>query len=160
MRPEDKLLFACARQTFLPAHQQTVLDIARHSPLNWASVYSTALAHGVAPLVYANLRQCANLGLSLPKEVLGHFQDCFFHNMASKEDRAEILREALAFFCEKSIAVMLIKGVALDMLVYDHPYYTMPQDVDIVLKTKREDLPQEDVASVQKCEQAYNMIRD
>ena len=140
MRPEDKLLFACTRQTFLEAHRQTVLDLARRGPISWDEVYATALAHGVAPLVYANLRRCADPGLGVPKGIMDQFQACFFRNMVVKEHKAEILRDVLAFFHQKAIDVMLIKGTALDLLVYDHPYYTTSNDIDIVLKMRREDL--------------------
>jgi hypothetical protein len=68
------------------------------------------------------------------------FQSCFFFNMSEKERKARILAEAIDYFQQRSIAVMFIKGIALDVLIYDHPYYVMSEDIDIVLSVKAEDL--------------------
>jgi hypothetical protein len=79
-------------------------------------------------------------GLQVPAAVMTQFQSCFFFNMSEKERKARILAEAIDYFQQRSIAVMFIKGIALDVLIYDHPYYVMSEDIDIVLSVKAEDL--------------------
>jgi hypothetical protein len=61
-----------------------------------------------------------------------------------QERRAEKLVEVLAYFNAKGIDVMLIKGAALDLLVYEHPWYKAADDVDLVLRQKREDVSEAD----------------
>jgi len=143
MRPEDRLLFACARQNFSDTYRQNVLDICRCEEIDWHVVCSTARLHGVAPLIYSNLLQCIPLDLSIPQDILDRFKICRYRNIVRKEQRAERLTQALAYFDRKSIDVMLIKGVALDILVYNQPWYTVPHDVDLVLRPRGEEIPDE-----------------
>jgi hypothetical protein len=135
-KPEDELLFACARQNFRDEHQQRVFNICCKHKIDWALIYSTAELHGVAPLVYANLCWCQNL--LIPPEILERFRLCLMRNILAKERLAESITRAISFFAERSIKVMLIKDVALDILVYDQPYYTVLQDADIVISVSRE----------------------
>jgi hypothetical protein len=137
-KPEDELLFVCTRQNFLDGHEQRVLNICRKHKIDWALIYSTAKLHGVAPLVYANLRWCQNL--LIPPEILERFRLCLMHNILVKERLAENITRAISFFAERSINVMLIKGIALDILVYDQPYYTVLQDADIAISVRREEI--------------------
>jgi hypothetical protein len=60
--------------------------------------------------------------------------------MVRKEHRADRLTQALAYLDRKSIDVMLIKGAALDILVYDQPWYTVPHDVDLILRSRGEEI--------------------
>lgn len=141
MRPEDRLLLACARQDFLDAHQQAVIDICRGEEINWDVVYSTAKLHGVAPLIYANVQRCIPLGLGVPQDIIDQFRVCRYRSILRKQHRAEQLTRALALFGQKSMDVMLIKGAALDVLVYDQPWYTVPDDADVVVRARREEVP-------------------
>jgi len=150
LRPEDKLLFTCTRQNFKEVHRQQVLAIAQHNPIGWDDIYTTALAHGVAPLVYANLRRCAGLALNIPKGILEQFHACFLRNMTIKERKADNLKNALDYFQARSIKVMLIKGAALDIFVYEHPYLTMPIDIDVVLHIRREELTDEEQKEIMR----------
>jgi len=140
MRPEDELLCACTRQNFLEAHRQTALNICRREEVNWYIVYSTARLHGVAPLIFSNLQQCNPLTLGIPQHIVYQFKRYYYRSVVRKERKAERLTEALAFFDRKSIDVMLIKGAALEVLVYDQPWYTVPEDADLVLRLRREEI--------------------
>ena len=137
-KPEDKLLFACCRQNFLAEHQEVLVNICGQEAINWDVVYQTAALHGVAPLVYLNL--CKVSSIDIPPRILDLFKHALMHNMLQKERQAQRIVKALTFFAEKSIDVMLIKGAALDLLVYEQPYYVAAQDADLVLKIKREQL--------------------
>ena len=39
----------------------------------------------------------------------------------------------MAFFEQQSLAVMAIKGAALDVIVYERPWYTLSNDVDLII---------------------------
>jgi hypothetical protein len=97
-----------------------------------------AQLHGVAPLVYANLQQCLNL--PIPPEIFKSFKLCLMRNMMTKQRLAENIGRAISFFSKKSINVMLIKGAALDILVYDQPYYTVMADADLVISARRKEI--------------------
>jgi hypothetical protein len=149
MRPEEKLLFACTRQNFLPVHQETVLEVCHNEEIRWDLVYAIARGHGVAPLVYANLLR-GDLNLEIPRNILDRFKRNHAGNVIRKERRAEKLERVLAFFKRKSIDVMLIKGESLDILVYDQPWYTTPHDVDLVIRVKRDEIPDSVVREIEQ----------
>jgi hypothetical protein len=144
MIPENRLLFACTRQDFLVEHRETVLDVCSDAEIRWEAVCSTARLHGVAPLVYSNLLECDTSALGMPQEIVRRFKLCYYRNIATKEERVKRIKRALAFFNAQQIDVMLIKGVALDLLVYNHPWYVVSDDVDVVIKRKRRDVSDED----------------
>ncbi|NUO08785.1 MAG: nucleotidyltransferase family protein [Candidatus Brocadia sp.] len=144
MRSEDKLLFACTRQNFLDVHQKAALDICGNEDVRWDVVHATAMQHGVASLVYSNLLKCPGANLGIPQDIIDKFKLCVANNIVRKNRRAEKLMEVLSFMKNKSIDVMLIKGVALDILVYDQPWYMISDDIDLILRKKKEDVSDTD----------------
>lgn len=134
MQPEERLLFTCTRTTFPAVYQQMVHDLCYQAKIRWDIVYTTAEQHGVAPLIYANLQRCNPADLGMPLEIISRFRQSCARNIATKAHIAGKLIDILAFFNQRSIEVMLIKGAALDMAVYDQPWYTTFDDVDLVLK--------------------------
>lgn len=140
MQPEEKLLLLCTQIPFPATSQQMVRDLCRQREIHWDVVYTTAEQHGVAPLIYLNLQQCDLVELGAPPEVISCFKQSFRHTVANKNYIADKLIEILTYFNQRSIAVMLIKGAALDAVVYDQPWYTAFNDVDLVLKLHDADI--------------------
>jgi hypothetical protein len=132
--PEDQVIRLCARQRFLDAQGDAVRSICRDRSFSWEQVRLQACRHGVGPLVHVNLRKCVGAGLDIPLAVMGHFQSHAYHNRARKEMMARTVEALLDHFRERGIAVMLIKGLAADLAVYDRPWYTASGDIDMVLK--------------------------
>jgi hypothetical protein len=144
MQPEEKLLLICT-QTPLPAtSQQMVRDLCRQMGIRWDAVYAIAEQHGVAPLIYLNLQQCDLFELGVPSEVISCFKQSFRRTVANKNYIADKLIEILTYFNQRSVAVMLIKGAALDVVAYDQPWYTTFNDVDLVLKLHGADISAQD----------------
>jgi len=139
-RSEDKLLFLCTRQTFQPRHQALVAAICQAEAVRWDLLYTMARVHGVAPLVYTNLAQCASLELGMPPNIQAQFKRSLASQIVHQARQAEKITQVLAFCQRHSIAVMLIKGAALDILVYHQPWYTVSNDVDFIVKPKKEAL--------------------
>ncbi len=148
IKPEDRLLFTCTRQNFLSTNQETVIDICRNQEINWDVVYATARVHGVAPLVYSNLQRCTAINLGIPRDIVNQFKRSLASNIVRQKRAAEKLTELLSFFNQKSIDVMLVKGAALDILVYDQPWYTTLNDVDLIVGLRKEELPDKDIAEI------------
>lgn len=140
MRPEDHILFACTRQDFTDEHKQAVREISRKYSLSWEVIFSKAEQHGVAPLVYVNLCQGEGLGLEIPESIVNRYRLFAMRNTVRKEQRVQRTLQALEYFNAQSIDVMLIKGGALDLLVYDHAMLITSNDIDLVLKRHREEI--------------------
>ena len=140
MQPEDKLLFILTRQKFLETHQQKVQELCRTVKIDWDDVLSIALQHGVVTLVYTNLQQCDIEEFDLPAATKTKFETYYYANIAQKTGVVEMLKFILAYFNQRQIDLMLIKGAALDQLVYDNLGYTNLNDIDLVIKPRYEAL--------------------
>jgi hypothetical protein len=73
----------------------------------------------------------------VPGPVIHRFRLDAYRNRAQKEKMARSVGALLAHFGQRGIDVMLIKGLAADITVYDQVWYTASGDVDLVLKTAR-----------------------
>lgn len=120
MRAEDRVLFAAARQDFREEHRAVVEAL---SP-DWEEVAAIAESHGVAPIVGYNLK-------------LESLQRAFFENVLIKAQEAERLAQGIARLREAGYQVMLLKGAALDLLVYREPWVTTSKDADLLLRPER-----------------------
>jgi hypothetical protein len=143
MRPEDEILFACTRQVFGVSHKRVIFRICKKNAISWERVFTTSEEHGVAPLVYANLIQNNTLALNIPPEVVHKFRLYVYRAALRKEMQDRRLLEALAFFQERCMEVMLIKGAAFDFLIYNRPWVTDAKDIDLILHCKRDSISEE-----------------
>jgi hypothetical protein len=136
MTPEDRILFLATRQSFLPEQRQAVEALCReqYGALRWESLAATAEEHGVAPIAGANLRACDAAVLGIPPSVAGRFELAFFENAVTKEREAERLAAALVRLREVGYESLLLKGTALDLLVYREPWVVASRDTDLVLR--------------------------
>lgn len=137
MRTEDSLLFACTRQQFDNAQRAAVQALA-NSRMNWESVWEVARNHGVAPIVYRNLKS-ANLSI-LPQAVDEKFKQYLFQNITRRERSEQEMHRILRFLADQGVGVMLVKGAALNQRVYDESWYTFSEDIDLLLRPSRQEL--------------------
>lgn len=134
MTPEERLLLTCTRQNFDFTHAEVVAVICQRAEIDWEMVYEVAVDHHVAPLIYVNLQQCmSSRDVVVPDVVVRLFKTASAQSAIHEEIRTTRLLKALTYFDEQGVDVMLIKSKALDILVYDQPWYTTPQDVDLIL---------------------------
>ena len=92
------------------------------APFDWEKLAATAESHGVAPIVGANLKAGEPRGAA------------FFENVLIKAQEAERLARGIARLREAGYQVMLLKGLALDLLVYREPWVTTSKDADLLLR--------------------------
>ncbi len=118
MTKEDRVLFAAARQDFREEHRLAVQALA---PFDLEKLAAIAESHGVAPIVGANLK-AENL------------QRAFYENVLIKAQEAERVARGIARLREAGYQVMLLKGLALDLLVYREPWVTVSRDADLLLR--------------------------
>jgi hypothetical protein len=140
MVPENALLYICARQAFVDTHWQHLVALCSQHQVDWNAVFSAAQSHGVAPLVYANLQRYDTAELALPEHILTRFKLCAFNNAILQENRKALLVKALEYLATLDIDVMLVKKVALDLSVYTQPWYTISDDVDLVLRRTQDQM--------------------
>ena len=131
MTSEDGLLCLCARQDFLPAHQEAVERLARAETIRWDRLVATAERHAVLPIVGANLRRCA---LDLPADLVERLEMALFENVALKERDADRLAAGIARLREVELDAMILKGMALSLSVYQEPWVVTSQDIDLALR--------------------------
>lgn len=133
MNREDRILFACLRQEFQARHRKTVEALAGPA-IRWERVAGTAERHGVAPIVGANLLRCGPEALGVPAELAERMEVAAFENALVKEREAERLAGGLARLREVGLEAMLLKGAALDLLVYEEPWVVRSGDADLLLR--------------------------
>ncbi|MEZ4614192.1 MAG: nucleotidyltransferase family protein [Caldilineaceae bacterium] len=134
-QPTLTLLLRCCRQPFGPAEvaaiHQWLATNAQGPPVEWDLFYQLAFNHGVAPLVFNNLQRVGLAQLALPPAIIAAFQQITYQTIAVKSGIRTKLVEMLAFCAERNIRVMIIKGAALDLAIYQEPWYVI-HDVDLI----------------------------
>lgn len=159
MTPEDTIVCLCTRQDFEASHRQRLTEICRARSIDWQRVSATATQHGVAPLVYTNLQACAD-GLGIPGDVLDGLRRISEHNKFTRAVSGAVLEKALALFNAKGIDVMLVKGAALNLLVYAQPWYTVSGDIDLLIRPRRSELDPADLQAIVTYLERFNHQRN
>ena len=160
MTSEDIVLCLCTRQNFEMKHQQDLIDICQNQTIHWDIVLATAIKHQIAPIIYVNLSRIPNKHLNIPSTVLDRFKKTQIRNIFIKQWTEAALEKVLALFNRKGIDVMLVKGEALDYMVYDRPWYTISLDVDLVIRAREDELTQGDRREILKLLDDFNRERN
>lgn len=145
MKLEDQILLLCLRQDFKPEHSRSVIDLASRAAVDWNRVAQTAEEHGISTLIQRNLEICVQDGLDLPNDALQKLKLSTYKAALSKESQKEKLVRALAYLQDHGLEVMLIKGAALDFSVYQDADYILSDDIDIIIRAKREQFNQQEL---------------
>jgi hypothetical protein len=134
---ENRLLLYCA-QTRMPEDAlNKVKDIISLS-LNWEEVLASAFWHGIAPLLYNNLKDIQESYL-IPREIMDQMRTAYHGNLARNMYLYAELKRILETFCDKGVKVIVLKGAALAKTVYGDIGLRPMGDIDLLVK--REDLP-------------------
>jgi hypothetical protein len=140
LSPEEQLLFCCMKSQLNGANMTEIMAICTGNAIDWPLVLEVARSQGVGPLMYANLKQCLAAGLTLRPQTLATFKECMFESVADKERKSRDLLRALLFFNDKRMDVMLLKGAALNLTVYKHPWHVTALDIDILIRQREDDV--------------------
>lgn len=140
---EDRLLAACARLEFGEAERAVVAKLGKANGIGWERIYQTARIHGVVPLVFRNLTNLDPADISFSNGVGDRFRQGFIDNLMAKRHLRECLWNALRFFNERQLDVMLIKGAALELFVKGNGRYTVSRDVDLIIRDRRQQLTED-----------------
>jgi hypothetical protein len=102
----------------------------------------------VAPLVFVNLQKNADLYAQIPDAVRTEYTTALLQNKVVKQKRARELDRVLSLCDGLDLDVMLIKGAALDAVVFEHPWYTVSADIDIVIRARKGESPPGKLAAI------------
>ncbi|RCV62717.1 putative nucleotidyltransferase [Methanophagales archaeon] len=100
--------------------------------LNWNHILENALQHGIAPLLYHNLSEMADV----PEEVMEHLRMQYNANLARNMLVYNELSNVLNAFEHAGIEVVVLKGAALAETVYQDIGLRPFSDVDLLVRKK------------------------
>ncbi len=136
MSREDRILCAVTRQELSPEHRAAVAELTapRRRPVDWRRVVETAERHGVAPIVGANLARCGAGERGLPAALAGRLELALYENAAVKERDGARLAAVISRLAAEGLETLLVKGAALDLLVYEQPAWAVSRDLDLSVR--------------------------
>jgi hypothetical protein len=146
LEPEDRLLLTCARPELTSAHIEQVQAICEQSSIDWKRVYLTSQYHQIAPLVFENLK-LAGMVPAMPPQPRLQFGTSTERTKIWKTLLSARLIRILQFFSARKLDVMLLKGAALDLLIYQERWHTI-SDTDLVLRCKKTEMPETEATAI------------
>ena len=108
----------------------------------------TLIAQGVAPLVFSSLIKCPGAGSIIPQAIFEAFQKTDTQNHEFKQEAATAESDILNYLDARSISVMPLTSMALDLLIYKNRTATFAHDADLVLGVRRDDLSDSEVQEI------------
>ena len=135
---ENRLLVCCMQAGISESEADRIKDIIK-LPLQWEEFLASAQWHGVAPLIYRNIKDLPE-DLPFPSEVMEQLKATYYATLVRNILLFDELKKVLADFREEGLEVILLKGAALAKTVYADIGMRPMGDLDILIK--RADLPQ------------------
>lgn len=145
---EDRLIFACLKQHFNAADATRIAKDFASVAIDWDMLGRIATEHGIGALMYANLGRYVKAGGTIPASLLKQLRLALFQSVAEHKRRAPQLRRALELAHRLGQDAMLAKGAALNEVVYSHPEYVLPLDIDILIRSRHDELREADAQSL------------
>lgn len=133
---EDEILVACSRLHFDEEQRDRATSACGRGDVDWGLLYSAAVAHQVAPLVYRNLRSSESLEAVIPVDVAEKFRDVSRRNALKNAMAPGGIAAMAAYFDGHAHDVLLLKHVAFFVFMRDLYELTMAQDADVVVRPR------------------------
>ncbi|HSE84410.1 MAG TPA: nucleotidyltransferase family protein [Thermodesulfobacteriota bacterium] len=138
---ENKLILLCSRPKVSESALNQVKELVK-LPLDWEEVLESASWHGVAPLLYHNLKGLY-LSFAIPQKAMGQLKKAYHENLARNMYLYNELDRILESFDAKGINIIVLKGAALAGTVYGNIALRPMNDIDLLVK-------EEDIAYTEK----------
>ena len=129
---ENRLLLNCLQTTSPEVSFHQIKDLLR-LPLNWNAVLESAFRHGVAPLLYMNIRR-VNGDPIVGQDVMDRLKKAYLLTAAMNMRLYAELRRVLETFHHEGIEVIVLKGAALAESVYGNIGLRSMGDIDLLVK--------------------------
>ncbi len=143
----DLLLRVFARQELAEGN----LDRARHllpQVEDWDKLVEIAGAHGVEGFLWAGLQSLKKVGTAAPLGAQQALTAAVTKQQSGKLYRWKRVLELIDYLEWQGLRVMVIKGTALDLLVYDRPWLTSSLDVDVVTDMSKQEIGTERLTEI------------
>jgi hypothetical protein len=111
-------------------------------PLDWEEILESASWHGVAPLLYHNLKGLYQ-SFAISQNAMDRLKKAYYENLARNMYFYAELSRILEAFGDKGINIIVLKGAALAGAVYGNMALRPMNDIDLLVK-------EEDIAYAEK----------
>lgn len=130
IRKEELLLTGLCRLTFTGSQLAVLKDLAA-SVNDWKYFSLLANDHGVAALAYDNLEKAGLLSL-LPPEASAFLRNASYMSLARNTGKMQLMQEILGILDREKIKIVLLKGMALELMVYGNRGLRQMSDADVL----------------------------
>jgi hypothetical protein len=127
------LLNLCMPRTFESPKDQTEKLLSRTT--NWEHFLTLAINHGIAALVYASL-DLAGLSDRVPEHVIAVLKKARLKSMARNSALMRQMEEVLQVTGRMDMKIVLLKGLALELMVYGNTGLRQMSDIDVLALKK------------------------
>ena len=131
IRDEEILLLGLCRLSFNVELKVMLMALAE-SVTDWNYFVSLANAHGVAALVYNNLKKL-NFLEYLPKKCGEQLHNALLMSLSRNTHNSEGLCSVLELLKKDDLKMVLLKGIALELTVYGNSGLRQMTDVDVLM---------------------------
>jgi hypothetical protein len=131
LKDEEILLLGLCRSSFTPELKVMLRALAENIK-DWNHFILMSSEHGVAALVYHNLERLDFLQY-LPEGEKNFLKNCLLKSLTRNTRNVKVMAEALHLLNVKNMKVVLLKGFALEMMVYGNEGLRQMTDLDVLL---------------------------
>lgn len=129
----QQLLLLVSRRSLTSEEGKQVLASIERG-VSWPFFFELAQAHGLAPLVFHNLRTLNAAG-SVPLAVWRQFEASYYSTLGDNLLLESELFRATEQLRSRQIDFLLLKGIVLGALLYPDPALRPSADLDIMVRT-------------------------
>jgi hypothetical protein len=133
--PELALLLHCAEANPTQEKLRIIAHLAS-AGLDWERITQASCAHGVAPLIYSNLRR-SGAAETLPSAAVEALSRSYYANAARNALLYNELCGVLQTFRKKGIDAIALKGIILADTVYRDRALRPMSDIDLLVKREK-----------------------
>lgn len=134
IRNEEILLLGLCRLDF-GVELKVMLQALTEEITDWQYFTSLANSHGVAALVYNNLEKLEFLRF-IPGETVDFLRNALLMSLSRNARNTEMMGEVLKLLNRESVKTVLLKGMALEQMVYENRGLRQMTDVDVLVERK------------------------
>jgi len=132
IRDEEILLLGLCRLDF-GVELKIMLQALAEAVTDWKYFGSLANSHGVAALVYNNIEKLGFFHL-IPPETVDFLKNSLLLSMSRNARNIEVMGEVLKHLNRISVKTVLLKGLALEQMVYENRGLRQMTDVDVLVE--------------------------
>lgn len=149
---ENSLLAAAAALVIDSGRQQDVDELLAHD-LNWRYLLEAAGRHGTIPLLF-RAASASPMSSAIPGDVLETLRHTYLVSLMQNQKHYNSLKQVLTSLDENQVPVIVMKGAALCLTIYDDIALRPFGDLDILVHRKDVTLCQQRIESL-----GYELIR-